>query len=258
MELILESAGCEAGAVLPLLSCGQKSCGHRLLSGSLPTRVGSALSLVSGSNTLFTICGSCWLPDADDNFGRAPLLQSNVAIESGQLLELHVSKAGNSIAIITLSDKGAAGMRKDTAGSSAATLLSASIPASLVSRFLLPDSASQLRALLLELALEQEYDLVCTCGGTGLGPRDITPQATSSLLDLELPGFGEAMRAASLKKTPNAIISRAVCGAVGKCLIINLPGSRRAVEENLAAILPALDHALRKLQGDSSDCGATV
>ena len=115
--------------------------------------------------------------------------------------------------------------------------------------------AYRLRALLTELALSQAYDLICTTGGTGLSPRDITPQVTEALLDTSLPGFSQVMLAASLAKTPHAIISRAAAGVLGQSIIINLPGSRKAVMENLAAVLPALPHALAKLQGDPADCG---
>ena len=101
----------------------------------------------------------------------------------------------------------------------------------------------------------QGYDIICTSGGTGVGPRDITPQTVAPLLDLELPGFATAMMLESLKKTPHAAISRAVCGVLGPSIVITLPGSRKAVLENLAAVLPALPHALDKLHGDPADCG---
>ena len=121
--------------------------------------------------------------------------------------------------------------------------------------FLLPDDAVQLRALLVDLALNQGYDIICTSGGTGVGPRDISPQVTSAVLDYPLPGFSMAMMQASLAKTPHAAISRAVAGVLGQSIIINLPGSRKAVVENLEAVLPALPHALDKLHGDPADCG---
>jgi molybdenum cofactor synthesis domain-containing protein len=97
-------------------------------------------------------------------------------------------------------------------------------------------------------------DLVLTTGGTGMSPRDVTPEATRSVLDREAPGFAEAMRAASLSITPHAMLSRAVSGVRGSTLIINLPGSPRAVRENLEFILPALPHALEKLRGDEGEC----
>ncbi|NCP02022.1 MAG: MogA/MoaB family molybdenum cofactor biosynthesis protein, partial [Deltaproteobacteria bacterium] len=107
-----------------------------------------------------------------------------------------------------------------------------------------------LRTWVDDLAL----DLILTTGGTGLTPRDQTPQATAPLLDYQIPGMAEAMRAASLLKTPHAMVSRALVGVRKRSLIVNLPGSPKAVRENLAVILPALPHALAKLKGDPSDC----
>jgi molybdenum cofactor synthesis domain-containing protein len=98
-------------------------------------------------------------------------------------------------------------------------------------------------------------DLILTTGGTGLSPRDVTPDATLEVIDKEVPGFSEAMRAESLKKTPHAMISRAITGIRGSSLIVNLPGSPKSVRENLSVILPALPHALSKLKGDPTECG---
>ena len=151
--------------------------------------------------------------------------------------------------------EGARGQRLDLSGPAIAEMVGSAMPLSHSQGFLLPDEAAQLRALLTELALSQGFDLICTTGGTGLSARDITPQTTAALLDTPLPGFTQAMLAASLAKTPHAVISRAAAGALGQSIIINLPGSRKAVVENLAAVLPALPHALAKLQGDPADCG---
>ncbi|MEJ2202126.1 MAG: MogA/MoaB family molybdenum cofactor biosynthesis protein, partial [Desulfuromonadaceae bacterium] len=97
-------------------------------------------------------------------------------------------------------------------------------------------------------------DLILTTGGTGLTPRDVTPEATRRVLDYEIPGMAEAMRMASLSKTPHAMLSRAVTGVRGRSLIINLPGSPKGARENLEVLLPALGHALAKLKGDPADC----
>lgn len=112
-----------------------------------------------------------------------------------------------------------------------------------------------LKATLVDCCLFQGFDLVFTTGGTGVGPRDITPEVTLPLLDKRLPGFERAMTQISLAKTPHAMISRAVAGTMGAALVVNLPGSPKAVRENLHAILPALKHAVEKLQGDQRDCG---
>jgi molybdenum cofactor synthesis domain-containing protein len=100
-------------------------------------------------------------------------------------------------------------------------------------------------------------DLILTTGGTGVAPRDVTPEATLAVIDRELPGMAEAMRAGSLKKTPRAMISRAVAGIRKQTLIVNLPGSPRAVRENLAVVLPALPHTIEKIKGDPSECGGS-
>ena len=157
------------------------------------------------------------------------------------------------MAWVTLSDKGSQGLREDTSGPAIESLVRQTMPLAYAQGFLLPDDAAQLSCLLLELA-GQGYDCICTTGGTGLGLRDVSPQATARVLDYPLHGFVQAMMQASLAKTPHAAISRAQAGVIGNSIVINLPGSRKAVLENLAAVLPALHHALDKLQGDPSDC----
>jgi molybdenum cofactor synthesis domain-containing protein len=120
----------------------------------------------------------------------------------------------------------------------------------------LPDEERRIRALLTHLALEDGFDLICTTGGTGVAPRDVTPEATLSVIEKRMAGFERAMTAASLAKTPRAAVSRAVCGTLGGALILNLPGSPKAVRECLAAVLPAVAHTIEKLQGDPADCAA--
>lgn len=159
------------------------------------------------------------------------------------------------LAWITLSDKGAAGLRVDESGPLMAADTRAKLPLCHEQGFMIPDDPQTLRSLVMELALGQGYDLILTSGGTGLAPRDTTPEALLPIFERRLPGFEQAMMQASLAKTPTAAISRAVAGTLGRTIAITLPGSRKAVSENLAAILPALGHALEKLHGDPSDCG---
>lgn len=167
-----------------------------------------------------------------------------------------LEKSGWTIASITLSDKGSRGLRVDESGPLIHEIISPVLKPAFGRSFLIPDDGGQLKSLLCHLALVERYDLIITTGGTGVGTRDITPQITESLLDLPMRGIVTAMLLASIAKTPNAIISRAAAGVLGNALVINLPGSRKAVRENLEAILPGLGHALDKINGDSRDCGA--
>lgn len=159
-------------------------------------------------------------------------------------------------AVITLSDKGSKGERSDESGPVIREMI-AGIGASTVYYEILPDEKDLIVKALERLSGPERVDLILTTGGTGVAPRDVTPEATRQVIDRELPGMAEAMRAESLKKTPNAMISRAVAGIRNQTLIVNLPGSTKAVRENLAVILPALTHTIEKIIGDPSDCGSS-
>jgi molybdenum cofactor synthesis domain-containing protein len=155
------------------------------------------------------------------------------------------------VAILTLSDKGSKGEREDTSGPAIEKLIR-KIKAEVISCDILPDDNATIKRKLISLC--KKADLILTTGGTGVSPRDVTPDATREVIKYEIPGIAEAMRRESLKKTPFAIISRAVAGVRGKTLIINLPGSPKAVRENLSAILPVLGHAVDKIKGSTEDC----
>lgn len=154
-------------------------------------------------------------------------------------------------AVLTLSDAGSRGERVDTAGPAAAELLRGA-GFELAETALLPDDQSQIAELLLRWADEAQYGLVVTTGGTGLGPRDRTPEATAAILDYRVDGIAEAMRAAGLASTPRAMLSRGIAGVRRRTLIINLPGSEAGARENLAAVLPVLHHAAEVLQGNTA------
>ncbi len=158
-------------------------------------------------------------------------------------------------AVITLSDKGAAGERADESGRLIREIL-AGAGVTVGHAETLPDEKDLIVEALTRLTGSGTIDLIITTGGTGVSPRDVTPEATREVIDRELPGMAEAMRAESLKKTPHAMISRAVVGIRKQTLIVNLPGSPRAVRENLSVILPALPHAIEKIRGDQSECGS--
>ena len=157
------------------------------------------------------------------------------------------------VAIITISDRGSKGERDDSSGPLIREMVK-NLPADVIHYEIIPDEKEQIVASLKKSADQLKADLILTTGGTGLSPRDVTPDATLMVIDKEVPGFSEAMGAESLKKTPHAMISRAICGIRGSSLIVNLPGSPKSVKENLGVILPALPHALSKLKGDPSEC----
>jgi molybdenum cofactor synthesis domain-containing protein len=157
------------------------------------------------------------------------------------------------VAILTISDRSSKGEREDSSGPTIREMIK-DLPAEVIHYEIIPDEKEQIAKALIKCADELGADLILTTGGTGLSPRDVTPEATLGVIQREVPGFSEAMRAESLKKTPHAMISRALVGIRGSSLIVNLPGSPKSVKENLAVILPALPHALSKLKGDPSEC----
>ena len=158
------------------------------------------------------------------------------------------------IGILTISDRSHRGQRDDRSGPAIRDLLVGRMSdISVEVEAIVPDELAVIRDTLLEWADILALDLVLTTGGTGFAPRDVTPEATLAVLDREAPGLGEAMRAASLHVTPHAMLSRAVAGVRKSTLIVNLPGSPRAVKENLEVLMPALPHALALLRGETPD-----
>lgn len=155
--------------------------------------------------------------------------------------------------VLTISDKGSQGLREDESGEVVATMLNGhGFP--VLHRDIVPDDVRQIADKLIKWVDKDGLSLIVTSGGTGLSPTDVTPQAMERVIEYQVPGMAEAMRAASLKKTPHAMISRAMVGARKACLIINVPGSPAGAKENLSIVLPALNHALSKLSGDTTDC----
>jgi molybdenum cofactor synthesis domain-containing protein len=151
--------------------------------------------------------------------------------------------------VLTVSDRGYKGEYRDLSGPRIRELLIERLGAAVERESIVPDERSIIAGTLVRWADELGLDLVLTTGGTGFAPRDVTPEATRDVIQREAPGLAEAMRAASLQITPHAMLSRAVAGIRGATLIVNLPGSPKAVYENLETVLPALPHAIELLQG---------
>jgi molybdopterin adenylyltransferase len=157
-------------------------------------------------------------------------------------------------AILTLSDRCSTGEREDGSGPALRGWLEER-GVTVTCTEVIPDDAPMISEKLTDWADSGRFDLILTTGGTGVSPRDVTPEATERILDRILPGFGEVMRMESLKKTPNAMISRAVAGIRKETLIINLPGSPRGATECISFVWAAVPHAVEKIKGDPGECG---
>ncbi len=151
--------------------------------------------------------------------------------------------------VITVSDKGYAGLREDASGPALAEALRA-IGASIVAQTIVPDEREQIAALLRRHATSGLVDLIMTTGGTGAAPRDVTPEATRDVIDREMPGLAEMLRWDGYRKTPLAVLSRGIAGLCGRCLIVNLPGSTRAVREGMETLAGVLPHAVQMARGE--------
>ncbi|MGE0228602.1 MAG: molybdenum cofactor biosynthesis protein B [Dehalococcoidia bacterium] len=154
-------------------------------------------------------------------------------------------------AVLTVSDAGSRGERVDTAGPALVRMLS-DAGFAVAETAMCPDEPEQISAFLRRWADDDDYAIILTAGGTGLSPRDRTPEATADVLDFRVDGMAESMRAAGLASTPRAMLSRGLAGVRGRTLIVNLPGSERGATENLATILPVLRHATDLLRGDAA------
>ncbi len=156
------------------------------------------------------------------------------------------------VAILTVSDKGSRGEREDKSGSTLREIVE-EMGGEILEHDIVPDERPQVESALRRMA--QTADLVLTTGGTGIAPRDVTPEATRSVIEKEVPGITEVMRLRSVEVAPTAMLSRAVAGTLGRALIINLPGSPKAVRECFSFIKPAIPHALELLRGEGGECG---
>lgn len=154
--------------------------------------------------------------------------------------------------VITISDKGSTGERKDTSGPRLKAMLEKTYTVTEV--IVIPDEVKLISETIRDQVDNKGIDLVVTTGGTGVGPRDVTPEATRAVIEKDLPGFAEVMRMESFRITPFALISRAVCGIRGQSIVVNLPGSPKAAEECLSFVQAALPHAIEKVKGDMGEC----
>lgn len=160
------------------------------------------------------------------------------------------------VGIITLSDKGALGLREDKSGPAIREILEADGRFEVIEQIILSDDGAELEREIIRLSDEERLNMILTTGGTGLSPRDNAPEATLAVADRQVPGIGEYMRAKSFEITHKAMLSRGVAVMRGSTLIINLPGSPKAVRENLGFIMPALGHGLDIMLGRDGECGS--
>lgn len=157
-------------------------------------------------------------------------------------------------AVLTVSDKGSAGLRVDQSGPAIVEALN-TLGIEAISCMILPDERAQIAAQLRVWAVQEQFDLVLTTGGTGAAPRDWTPEATRDVIEREMPGLAELLRSEGARKTPLAALSRGIAGLCGQCLIINLPGSPRAVREGMEILAPVLPHALQMARAENLEHG---
>lgn len=157
------------------------------------------------------------------------------------------------VGVLTVSDRASQGKREDLSGKKIAEIVK-KIDAEVVDYMICSDDLDEIKQILINMC-KKNIDLLFTTGGTGFSPRDNTPEATLAVIEKEVPGIPEVMRQKSLEKTPHAMLSRARAGICNKTFIVNLPGSPKAVKENLEVILPALPHAVETLRGKVVDCG---
>lgn len=201
---------------------------------------------------IFRRVGDCIMPRQ----GVFAVVEQGGELEVGQELEvvLPTGQEPLTAAVITLSDKGYAGERVDTAGPKAAAMLKAA-GYEIIEEVLLPDEQPRIEKELKRLADQRQVDLIITTGGTGFSVRDCTPEATLAVATRNVPGIAEAIRAGSMQYTPRAMLGRGASVLRNMTLIVNLPGSTKAVAESLELVLPQLEHGLKILKGSASECG---
>ena len=202
---------------------------------------------------IFRQVGDCIMPTRG-LFARV-VEGGEICVGDSAELMAHVPREALQAVVLTISDTCSRGEASDTAGPAVAELLHAELGAHIYAGKTLPDEQEAIAERLRHYADGHGIDLVLAVGGTGFAPRDVTPEAVRDVVERFTPGLDEAMRTASARVTPHAMLSRAVSGIRGQTLILSLPGSAKAAVENLRAVLPALPHGLAKLRGDTAPCG---
>ncbi len=225
--------------------------GTRIFCGSVILRVTQIGKECHSHCEIFRRAGDCIMPRE----GIFAVVEQGGSLRPGMELGAVLPDGSEPLraAVVTLSDKGAAGARADTSGPRAAELLRAA-GYEIVEQVLLPDEQKKIEQELKRLADSRQVDLIITTGGTGLSPRDVTPEATLAVATRVVPGIAEAIRMESLRFTRRAMLSRGVAVQRSTTLIVNLPGSKKAVEEALGIILPELEHGLRIMKSEAQEC----
>jgi molybdopterin adenylyltransferase len=231
------------------LECDELGVGSQLRIGPVLLELTQIGKVCHSHCAIYYSTGDCIMPRTG-LFAR--VLEGGV-LYPGMPVEVvqRVARSTIQAAVVTVSDRCAAGTMRDTAGPAVAALLGKELNARIAWTRVVPDETEKIAAELKDLC-DHRIDLIITVGGTGISSRDVTPEATRIVIDRELPGLAEAMRAASAQKTPNAWLSRAIAGVRRETLVLNLPGSLKAATENLCAVLPSLPHAIKMLRGDTS------
>ena len=247
--LDLEPGAFGENLVTTALDLDSLGIGTRLAAGEVELEITQIGKVCHTRCAIYYRTGDCIMPRAGI-FAR--VLRGGEVRPGTPLTVLHrVDRATVQAAVLTVSDSCSAGTATDTAGPAVAALLERELGAHIAFAGIEPDERERLEEVLRDLT-GRGLDLVFTAGGTGVGPRDVTPEATRNVIEREVPGLAEAMRAASARITPHALLQRGVCGVRRSTLIVNLPGSEKAATENLEVILPALGHAVRMLRGDTA------
>lgn len=225
--------------------------GTKLQIGSIELIISQIGKVCHHKCAVYYHAGECVMPK-EGIFG---VVRGNGELKVGDEIK-NLGKDGYSVGIITLSDRASKGEYEDLTGPAIEKYISENLKTSFIRKEIIADDKDKLDITLKDFADIQNLDLIITNGSTGISPRDIAPDVTIEVIEKRLPGFEEVMRAESFKITVNSIVSRAVCGTRKNSLIINLPGSPKGAVENLGFIMPAIEHTIKKLQGDKSDCAA--